>query len=172
MSDHTNEFVNSLFERYGRELLRFLSSKLGPHEAEDIAQKTYLQLLQHPDPGQIGNPQAYLFRTASNLAIDHVRSRKLGADRAGDMPDWETLAAPGPGPDAAIDAGRRLVCFREALASLPALTRTIFLLSRIDGMTHVELAARFEISEKTVERHVAKALERCNRRLRRLEPDR
>lgn len=171
MSNRSHEFVNSLFTRYGRDLLRFLGSRLKPHEAEDIAQKAYLQLLQHPDPQEIGNPQAYLFKTASNLAVDHVRSRKAGPDRTDPDANCEDLVSPAPGPEAAVDAGRRLASFREVLASLPELPRTLFLLNRIDGMTHEELAIRFGISEKTVERHIVKALERCNRRLRRLDDD-
>lgn len=166
MSKDVREFVASLFEQYGRELSGFLSARLRPHEAEDVAQKTYLRLLQHPDPGMISNPHAYLFKTASNMLIDHVRRQHVHTGRLNPAAVLEDLVSSWPEPDAAVDDIMRIKRFREALQSLPPVCRAAFILHRIDGLTHAEIAERLGISRKTVERHIVKALERCHRRLK------
>lgn len=166
MSTDVSEFVASLFRQYGRELFGFLSARLRPHEAEEVAQKTYLQLLQHPDPGVINNPHAYLFKTASNVLVDHVRRQRVHSGRVNPASVLEELASPLPEPDAAVDDIMRIKRFRAALQSLPPVCRAAFILHRIDGLTHAEIAERLGISRKTVERHIIKALERCHRRLK------
>jgi RNA polymerase sigma-70 factor (ECF subfamily) len=166
MSNRSNEFVSSLFERYGRDLSGFLKTRLETQEAEDVAQKTYLKLLQHPNPDAIHNPHAYLFKTAANLALDHLRRRTGWLRRhISDCTGAESSSALEAGPDATVDSVRQLQRFREALASLPPICRTVFLLNRIDGLTHKEIAQRVGISKKSVERYIIKALERCQRRL-------
>ncbi|MGE0289607.1 MAG: RNA polymerase sigma factor [Acetobacteraceae bacterium] len=167
MAKCSNEFVSALFEQYGRDLSGFLSRRLESQEIEDVTQKTYLQLLEHPNPGEIRNPHAYLFKTASNLAVDHLRRRRVHTDRISPGVEAEALASTGPEPDAAVDASRQIANFREILAGLPPLCRTVFLLNRIDGLSHAEIAQRVGISKKSVERHIVKALERFHRRLHR-----
>jgi RNA polymerase sigma-70 factor (ECF subfamily) len=165
MSGEVREFVASLFRQYGHELFGFLSARLRSHEAEDVAQKTYLQLLQHPDPGLIENPRAYLFKTASNMLVDHVRRQKVHSGRLSPDVELESVVSPFPDPEAVADSDLQLQRFRAALASLPAECRTVFLLNRIDGLTHEEIAQRLGISKRTVARYIIRALDRCQRRM-------
>ena len=44
-----------------------------------------------------------------------------------------------------------------AITSLPTLTKEIFVMSRIDGFKHDEIAEKLKISKKTVEAHLSKA---------------
>jgi RNA polymerase sigma-70 factor (ECF subfamily) len=169
MAKGSNEFVSTLFEQFGRDLSGFLSRRLESQEVEDVTQKTYLQLLEHPNPGEIRNPHAYLFKTASNLAVDHLRRRRVHVERVNSGVEMEALASAAPEPDTATDVARQIAKFREILADLPPLWRTVFLLNRIDGLTHEEIAQRVGISKKSVERHIIKALERFHRRLHRQE---
>jgi RNA polymerase sigma-70 factor (ECF subfamily) len=170
MPKHTNEFVSNLFQLYGHDLFGYLSRRLEHQEVEDVTQKTYLRLLEHPNPGEIQNPHAYLFKTASNLAIDHLRRRRIRVERFASDPETETFSSSDPPPDQAADAARQVQRFREILADLPPVCRSVFLLNRIDGLTHVEIAQRVGISKKSVERHILKALAKFHRRLR-LEPE-
>ena len=52
--------------------------------------------------------------------------------------------------------------FWAALAALPEACRHAFLLNRFDGLSQREIALRMGISEKTVERHVLRALGACH----------
>ena len=88
-------------------------------------------------------------------ASEQVRS-ELGPEF--DDVDWRKLDPRQYDP-------RRIV--REALADLPGPWRDAFLLSRVDGLTRAEIAARLGVSVKTVERNIARALGHCLSRVER-----
>ena len=68
--------VTELFRSHNRTLVRFLQAKLqDPQEAREIAQEAYVRLLELERTGAVGFLRAYLFKIASNLAIDRLRSR-------------------------------------------------------------------------------------------------
>jgi len=57
-------------------LIRFLTARTGsPSEAEDIVQDIFLKV-QAIDPSEIENPTAFLYRLASNLFVDKLRSAR------------------------------------------------------------------------------------------------
>ena len=165
MSKPSEELVASLFNRHGGELLGFVSTRLQRQEAEDVVQKTYLQLLQHPNPDEIRNPKAYLFRTAINLALNHVRHQRVRSDHLQPDTDLDNLASPTPSPEVVTESSQQLAHLHAVLAELPLLCRHAFLLNRVDGLTHAEIASRLGISLKTVERYIIKAFDTCYSRL-------
>jgi RNA polymerase sigma-70 factor (ECF subfamily) len=161
MSASPSDFVALLFHRHGRDLLGFLRTRLRPQEVEDVAQRTYLQLLQHPNPDEIRDPQAYLFRTASNMAIDYLRERHVRTRDVEPDAELESVVSPAPQPDACVDGELILRRFLAVLDGLPPLCQHAFLLNRVDGLTHAEIARRLGISKKTVERYIIKAFQKC-----------
>lgn len=165
MSTRNTELVAQLFLRYGRKLHNYLTSRINRSDVEDITQKTYLQLLQHPNPGEINNPQAYLFRTASNLAIDSIRRDNTRARHSDHETDTEALSSGHPGMEAIIDSKLKFKRFLSAIEELPEACRYAFILNRLEGLGHGEIAERLGISKKTVQRHILKALEHCQKRL-------
>lgn len=171
MPKGNSDFVSLIFQQYGRDLLNFLGARLRAHDVEDVAQKAYLQLLQHPDPAAIENPKAYLFRTASNLMLNHVRYQKVRSDHIEAGADPDAIVSFEPAPETALDDTRQLDRLREVLAELPALCRHAFLLHRIDGLTHAEIACRLGVSQKSVERYIIKAFDLCYSRLGRTKPE-
>lgn len=161
MSGSASEFVGSLFRKHGRDLLGFLRTRLRPQEVEDVAQRTYLQLLQHPNPDEIRDPQAYLFRTASNMAIDYIRERHVRTRDVEPDAELESVISPAPTPEACADSEQILRRFLVVLDELPPLCQHAFLLNRVDGLTHAEIARRLGVSKKTVERYIIKAFQKC-----------
>lgn len=126
--------------------------------AEDIAQDTYVRLR-----GQqvTGNDKGLLFRTARNLAIDHLRAGKVRAAYAETLPREETSDE--PPADAAMIAREELEAFLAALRTLPERTQRVFLLNRLDGMSYKAIAAMLGVSVSTVEKDMIRALELCRR---------
>lgn len=147
------------------ELVRHLVRRLGSaSSAADVAQDMFLRLRQLPEGTRPRSPRAYLFRVADNLAIDRLRAeasraRYLVADDGVDRPD----AA--PGPERVLDARQRLRALERAVAELPPRCREVFLLHKIDGLGHAEIARRLGISRSMVEKHVMRALAHCRDRL-------
>ena len=67
----TTDFVGQLFEEQSTPLLRYLAARFGNvDEAREVAQEAWLRMFRLDTPEQLDNPKAFLFQTASNLAID------------------------------------------------------------------------------------------------------
>ncbi len=161
MSRRSSDFVGSLFQQHGRELLGFLRTRLKAQEVEDVAQRTYLRLLQHPNPDEIRDPEAYLFRTASNVAIDYMRERQVRIRDIEPDTELDAVISSAPEPDEILEGELNLKQFLTVLDSLPPLCQHAFLLNRVDGLTHAQIAKRLGISKKTVERYIIKAFQKC-----------
>lgn len=112
-------------------------------DAEDLVQDVFVNLLRR-DLRAIESPRSYLARAATNAVLDHLRHQRVRARviQEGLDPDREAAGA-------------------GAEAALPPKCRVAFLLSRVHGLTMREIAERMEISEKTVEKHLLKAMLRC-----------
>ncbi len=149
----------SALRRFIRRFVRVSS------DAEDIVQEAYLRLLERPPPERDGKTLPnYLFVVARNLAADSGRrsareNRRDAALRA----FVAQLDESEPGGEELIfveQAGEQL---RRALWELPERTRATFLLHRLEGLTHREVAARLGVTVRTVERNVALALAHLKR---------
>lgn len=159
--EQTMDRLTRCFLEIRAELVRFLSRRNGPAGAEDVVQEAWLKLHERGNPDSWQEPRAVLYTTAANLGTD-VQRREAHGDRLfvrdGEIPE---TASPAAGPDAQIQAESELNCVAAALEELPAQCREAFLLNRLDGLTHVEIAQRLGISTKTVQRHIERALRRC-----------
>jgi RNA polymerase sigma-70 factor (ECF subfamily) len=159
--------IEALFLAHGRELRVFLLRQLrDPQIAADLLQETFLRLAEQPALAGIDNPRSYLYRTARNLAIDHFRQEERRQTRA--MPHESMIDVPDgqPALDEAADSRERMSYLRAALDELPARTREIFLLNRVEGMTYAEVALKIGVSDSTVQKHLARALHHVMRRMR------
>lgn len=159
------------FEAHYDELLRFLTRRTGSADrAADVAQHTYLRLALAPEPSSpIGDPRAYVFRVAGNLAIDTMRKEGRIAARTALADRAAALADPAPSPETALLARERLALLDEALAGLPAKARRALLMSRLDGLTFAQIAAELGVSESMVAKYIAQALRACRDHLRKAD---
>ncbi len=161
-------------EAYYDELRRYVRQRTGsPTLADDVVNETWIRAstaaVAMPD-----NPRAYLFRMAGNIAIDHLRQSRtrriaeqgvVQAPDGGDA-DLSALASADPSPHAALHAREELAILVEAVRELPPKCREVFLLYRGEGLTMAEIAVELNISPKTVEKHIARAMLHCRARLR------
>ncbi|CAD6873390.1 RNA polymerase sigma factor [Methylomonas fluvii] len=160
-----NPLLDKLFRRHNKELLYFAAQRAGG-AAEDLVQEAYMRLLQHPDPASIDNPRAFLFRTTTNLTVDHHRRQMLEARYQPEVysadadVEAEMVKMPGkePPPEAQASQQQELDRLRTMLNELPELPRHAFMLNRIEGLSHKEIGKRLGISDRSSERYVGVAL--------------
>jgi RNA polymerase sigma factor (sigma-70 family) len=69
------------------------------------------------------------------------------------------------GLEAQAMAQQQRQALKQALAELPERTQQIFRLNRIEGMTHAQVARHLDISDSSVQKHLAKALAYVMQRL-------
>ncbi|MEX5586448.1 sigma-70 family RNA polymerase sigma factor [Pseudomonas urmiensis] len=156
-------------EHYYRELVSFLSARLGNRQAaEDVIHDAYLRVLERNEPEQIENPRAFLYRTAMNLVIDRHRRhlvRKAEPLEVLDLDErWHS-----PAPSQSMQLNQRLALMQRALDELSAPCRESFLLRKLDGMSHQQIAEHLGISRSLVEKHIVNAMKHCRVRMRQWE---
>ncbi|MBY8947731.1 MULTISPECIES: RNA polymerase sigma factor [unclassified Pseudomonas] len=158
--------LKGLFLKHADTLRGYLARKVrDPQLAADLVQESFLRLAEKPAGERIDNSQGYLYRTASNLLIDHIRQE---ARRKTDSVPHEALAEiedEVAGLEAQAMAQQQRQALKQALAELPERTQQIFHLNRIEGMTHAQVARHLDISDSSVQKHLAKALAYVMQRL-------
>ena len=158
------EFVG-LFTAQRERLESYLFGRVRCHAtAADLAQDAFVRIWRRDGRGLEGDLTGYLYRTAHNLAIDHIRARRVRADHAGGVVPVQLMAEEAL-PDARVEARQELAVLEEALRELGARTRTVFLLNKVHGKTYGEVAAALGISVSAVEKHMLRALKHCRGRL-------
>ena len=167
--------VAELFRQHNRVLVGYLRSRLGSlQEAKEIAQEAYVRLLQLHEPGTPGLLRAYLFKTASNLAIDRLRHRRV-RQRSEEQPQlFEELNTTRGESD---DPAEQLLAREQAdrllgyLQELPIKCQQVINLHRLEGISQIDVSARLGMSERMVRRYVTYAMVYCHLRLDGMEVD-
>lgn len=155
--------IEELFLHYYRPLclyaLRFLDDI---DKAEDIVQDCFVKLLESQNLSQ-----RLLFTTVRNRCIDELRRLNLQpaiisldtttenfTTHSPSGERWDEASPNEEGWDEAFEAAR----LWTAIDALPDRCREVFLMSKRDGMTYREIAEELDISERTVEHQISKAL--------------
>jgi RNA polymerase sigma-70 factor (ECF subfamily) len=124
--------------------------------AEEVVQDVMLELWRRRESlARDSSPQAYLFQSTRNRALNHVRHERV--ERMGE-PDAVGPAAVSASAPAQLIEEEIEVALRNAVAALPARCREVFELSRTHGLRYAEIATVLGISVKTVEAQMGKAL--------------
>jgi RNA polymerase sigma-70 factor (ECF subfamily) len=153
--------IERLYLEHNAALLRFLASKLGSHqEAKEIAQEAYVRLLSLHTPGAISYLRAFLYKTASNLAVDRVRNRNRHERLEETYAAGEALNLPAP-PEEQAATAQQVARLREALAGLPPKCRKAFLLHKFHHLTMVEVARELKVTDRMVRLYITRALLHC-----------
>ena len=166
MSESKHRFLHELFQKHAHEVSAFLSQRW-PKEQDiaDIVQEAFLRLSQYSNPDEILNQRAFLFQTASNIAVDRHRRCKTRERYAESEVDIEAIATMHSSPERYWEAHEALERFSEWLDELPELHRHAFVLYRLEGCLHAEIAARLGISASSSERYVRLAMQHISKRL-------
>jgi RNA polymerase sigma factor (sigma-70 family) len=145
----------NLLDAHARDVHRFLVASLGPVEADDVYQETWLAALRaYPSLTDTSNLKGWLFTVAHRKAIDHVRARARRATPVAEPADLPRA----PAADAV--AGVADEDLWAAVAALPDKQRTALALRFIADSAYAEIATAMEISEPAARRNVHEGLKR------------
>jgi len=141
-----------------RFLARFFSNQ---QDIEDVAQEAYLRAYVAEQQKDIEQPKAYLFRIAKNLALTKLtrKSKKITdyLEECGSSVVIEYGAA----ADSEVEALESLGLYCEAVAALPEKCRQVFLLRKVHGLAHKEIAERMSLSVSSVEKYLLRGILEC-----------
>lgn len=157
----------ALFSSQRGALVRWLARLIGDrHVAEDLAQDAYVKAATAAEAGTVQHPRSFLYQTARNLALDHLRRQKVRAAVHPPASDRltalvEAVPAAEPSPETRLLDRERVRRFQAALAELPDRARQVLVLQRLHGLTQVEIARRLGVTERTIAKDLALALQHC-----------
>ena len=136
-------------------------------DVDDVVQESYLRIWKIRAAEPIRSAKALLFTVARRLALDLVRRDR----RSPFVPvkDISQLFVYDSEPDASevASSAQEIHLLVEAIDSLPARCREIFILCQVEDLTQKEVALRLGLSENTVGVQSARGLQRCEEFLRR-----
>jgi len=166
MPDKKPASIRELFVNNRRWLLQQLSRKVGPEDASDLLQETFVRVMRHERFETMADPPTWLRRIALNLARDLARRRRTEAKHVdfGDLP----LDAPCDKvrPDESVEANEKWRLLHRAIDGLPPRCREVFLLYLFESLSLAEIAQQLGMSTNMAQKHMRLAVQRCLAALR------
>ena len=131
-----------------------------PKDVEDIVQETYVRICQLENKSPIRYPQAFMLRTARNLALDHLkRAETRLTETVGDIDDVAFSTHDTTYAQAVSDQEFALFC--EAIRELPRQSQRAFILKKVYGYSLKEIMFEMNLGQPTIETHIVNATKKC-----------
>jgi RNA polymerase sigma-70 factor (ECF subfamily) len=147
-----------LFELYAPRIFRFSFSYLkNKADAEELVQEVFLKIWEKRETlDQSKNLKAFIFKVAVNTIYDFIRHKNI-ENAFGDFVrtraelssnnTWHTVIYE-----------EMLLNIQNLIAQLPEQQQKIFQLSKEEGLSNEEIAAKLNLSKRTVENHLYRAV--------------
>ena len=163
-----------LFQHYNARICTYLGRMVGnDEEGRDLAQETFIKAWQAlASIKDETHFDTWLYRIATNVAIDHLRRRKFRWLQRKNHEEDDTLeyiSGSTPGPEEQFAETEQM---QQALAQVSLKYRSCLLLQLIADLTQREIAASLHISEKSVSIYVSRGIEQLRQAYERLESGR
>jgi RNA polymerase sigma-70 factor (ECF subfamily) len=153
--------LHTLYSHHHGWLQGWLRRQMGCAEsAADLTQDTFVRLLARPvqslAPELLRAPRAYLTTVARGLLVDFWRRGDLERAYLADLALQPQRLQ--PSPEERLAAVQMLQAVDALLQGLTPKTRAAWLMSRLDGLGHAEIAAQLGVSVPRVRQYLANAV--------------
>jgi RNA polymerase sigma factor (sigma-70 family) len=160
MRDEALPPFQRLLDEHGSDVLGYLVATVGPHEAEDVFQETFIAALRaYEGLEHARNLRSWLLTIAHHKSIDHHRARGRRAVPAGDA---EEVAGGVPGtnsrPEQTVGGGDPELW--RAVSALPPKQRSAVVLRYATDMSYAAIARAMDSTEAAARRNVHEGLQK------------
>ncbi|MCY1273171.1 putative RNA polymerase sigma factor FecI [compost metagenome] len=154
------EIVGTLYRDHREWLVAWLQRGIGCRQrAEDLGQDTFVRVLGRAELPSLKEPRAFLLAIAKGLLIDQWRRAALEQAYLEELQRLPEPLQPSAEEQCLILADLREI--ERLLGKLSARARSAFLLNRLDGLGHAEIAERLGVSVPRVRQYIAQGLRQC-----------
>lgn len=155
--------ILSAYEQHLGALKRYILRILHvEHDVDDVMQEAFLRAYQSESKSDVRQPKSYLFRVAKHIALNQIRQKvNRPTDYIEDSDPSSLLLSEWTLEDEVL-AQERLGIHCAAIARLPPKRRKVYLMRKVYGMAHKDIAESLGISISTVEAHLTKAFKECH----------
>jgi len=157
---NSNEFaLKKLFFNYHDTLFRFICYRISDADiAEDFVQETFIRVWKNRT---LINPKksffSYIAKISTNLCLDHFRHIQVRKKHQKNIPKFGESHFYNPETEINFSILQQKIK-KIANEKLPEKCREIFILSRIENKTNTEIALFLNLSKRTVENQLYRAL--------------
>lgn len=154
------KLFSSIYTKYSKSLHDFLYYKYGEHiNPEDIVQDSFIKLWNHCNEVSINKAKSFLFTVANNSTLNNLRHQKVILKYQKNSQKNYTNES----PEFLMEETEYMQKYQKALSNLTDGQREVFLLNRIEGKKHKEIASLLGISAKAVEKRLYGALKKLRK---------
>ncbi len=159
MSNKNNKSsLSDIFIKYQSTIRGFISRIVKPSDIDDIVQETFVRSYEANLKQEIQYARSYMLKTAKNLALNH--NAKWDNKYNDSIEDFvePPVELSSTNFEEDYESKERFLCFCRATDQLSGSVRKCFILKKVYGLSQKEVAQYLQLSESTVEKHVAKGL--------------
>lgn len=150
------------FNNYSKDLHDFLYYKFGNHiNPKDKVQEAFIKLWQKCKDVNPSKAKSFLFTVANNLTLNDLAHQKVVLKFNQDKPKTST----NENPEFVLQEKEYKIKLQKAISNLTESQRAAFLLNRIEGKKHREIAEILNISQKAVEKRIYGALKQLRKEI-------
>lgn len=159
------ELFSSVFKRHSKDLHDFLYYKFGNAlNPKDKVQEAFIKLWQNCGKVAPNKAKSFLFTVANNLMLNEYKHQKVVLEYQKTQPKSHTNEH----PEFLMQESEYHKKLQQALSSLTEAQRVAFLMNRIEGKRHKEIAEILGISTKAVEKRIYGALNKLRETIKEL----
>jgi len=164
-----NKQIASVFISYTANIKRYISRIVSPDDIDDIVQETFVRSYEAELKQEIKYARSFMLKTAKNLALNHINKWDNKYNDSIEDFSAPTVELSTQSFEDEFESKERFLQFCRATEQLSGSVRKTFILKKVYGFSQREIAQYLNLSESTVEKHVAKGLLKCVQYMERIE---
>ncbi|PWH83154.1 RNA polymerase subunit sigma-70 [Algibacter marinivivus] len=148
------QIFEGIYNKYSKDLHDFLYYKYGSQiNPDDKAQEAFIKLWDNCKSVTLAKAKSFLFTVANNLVLNDIKHQKVVLNYQKKSQKTHTNET----PEFLFEESEFLESYKKALASLNEDQRVAFLLNKVEGKKHAEIAEQLGVTKKVVEYRIYSA---------------